>query len=211
MESENDLAVANAHFRQTLLAIRQVLGEKGAKDVYQLAKLDSKLSSLPPDNYERTFKAQDFSHLLHTIESTYGERGPRILNRIGKESFHIVLREQPGWMGTVKSVMNLWSPEQRIGFILEAIIDNQSKTYPDSEIWLEEKEGQFAYIEQNCLICHGRQSQHPICYQMTGFISEAINWATEKEFTVQETACIGTGDAFCQFVVETSKYQSRTD
>lgn len=211
MESGNEMAVANAHFRQTVLAIRQVLGEKGARDIYQLAKLDRELSSLPPDNYDRSFKAQDFSHLLHTIELTYGERGPRILNRIGKESFHIVLREQPGWMGAAKSIMSLWSPEQRIEFILESIIDTQRKTSPQSEIWLEKKEGKLAYIEQNCPICHRRQSQHPICYQMTGFISEAINWVTEKDFTVQESACIACGDAYCQFTVETTKFHSETN
>jgi predicted hydrocarbon binding protein len=211
MESENDLAVANAHFRQTLIAIRQVLGENGTKDIYQRAKLDSKLSTLPPDDFDHSFDVQDFSRLLHTIELTYGDRGPRILNRIGRESFHVVLRERPSWMGTAKRVMRLWSPEQRIGFMLEAIIDTQRKTYPNSEIWLEEKDGQVSYIEQNCVLCHGRKSQHPICYLMTGFIREAINWVTEKEFEVQETACIGTGDAYCRFSIVTTKSQSRTN
>lgn len=210
MENGNDLAVANTHFRQTMLAIQQVLGEKGTKDIYKLAELDSQLSTLPPDDLILNFDAQDFSGLMQTIELTYGDRGPRILNRIGRESFHVVLREQPGWMGTAKSVMKLWAPEKRIGFMLEAIIDTQRKTYPHSEIWLEEKEGQLSYIEQNCVICHGRMSHQPICYLMTGFINEAINWVTEKEFEVQETACIGTGDSYCRFSIKTSKFQGRT-
>lgn len=211
MESEKDLIVVNSHLRQTLLAIRKVLGENGTEDIYKLANLENELSTLPPDNLDQTLKAYDFSRLLQTIELTYGDRGPGILKRIGRESFHIVLREQPGWMGTAKSVMRLWSPEQRIGFILEAIVDNQRKTYPYSEIWLEEKDGQLSYIEQKCVMCHGRNSQNPICYQMTGFISEAIDWVTEKEFEVLETACIGTGDAFCRFSIETPKFQSRTE
>ncbi len=208
MDRENDAAVANAHFRQTLLAIRQVLGEKGSKDIYQSAKLDVKLAALPPDNLDRTFKAQDYAQLLHTIEVTYRERGPWILHRIGKESFHIVLRDQPSWMATAKRVMSLWSPDQRIEFMLEAIIDAQRKTYPQTEVWLEDKDGQLAYIEQSCLVCYGRQSQEPVCYLTTGFISEAINWATGKEFEVQETACTATGDAYCRFIVETAKHQS---
>ena len=210
MDREIDAAVANAHFRQILLAIRQVLGEKGSKDIYQSAKLDAQLVSLPPDNLDRTFSAQDYAHLLQTIDFTYGERGPRILHRIGKESFHIVLRDQPGWMGTAKRVMNLWSPEQRIKFMLEGIIATQRKAYPQTEIWLEEKDGQLAYIEQNCLVCYGRQDPHPVCYLTTGFISEAMHWATEKEFEVQETACIATGDAYCRFTVDTAKHQSKT-
>jgi predicted hydrocarbon binding protein len=202
--------VVNAHFRQTLLAISQVLGEKGSKDIYQSAKLDVKLASLPPDNLNWNFTAKDYSQLLQTIEATYGERGPRILKRIGKESFHIVLRDQPGWMGTAKRVMRLWSPNQQIKSMLEAIIDTQRKTYPHNEIWLEEKDGKLAYIDQNCLVCYGQQSQEPVCYLTTGFINEAINWATEKEFEIQETACISTGDAFCRFTIETNKHQSMT-
>lgn len=210
MDRENDTTVANTHFRQVLLAIRQVLGEKGSNDIYQSAKLDIKLASLPPDDLDQIFIAQDFVNLLQTIEVTYGERGPRILRRIGKESFHIVLRDQPGWMGTAKRVMNLWSPEQRIEFMLEAIIDTQRKTYPQFEIWLEEKDGQLAYIEQNCLVCYGRQSSQPICYLTTGFLSEAIHWATEKEFAVKETACTATGNAYCRFTIDTMKHQSKT-
>lgn len=210
MDRENDATVANAHFQHTLLAIRQVLGEKGAKDIYQFAKLNVKLAALPPDNLDRTFKAQDYAQLLQTIEVTYAERGPRILHRIGKESFHIILRDQPGWMGTAKRVMSLWSPDQRIEFMLEAIIDTQRKTYPKNEIWVEGKDGQLAYIEENCLVCYGRQSQEPVCYLTTGFLSEAINWATGKEFEVRETACTATGDAYCRFIVETAKHQSNT-
>ncbi len=210
MDRENDAAVANSQFRNTVLAIRQVLGEKGAKDIYQSAKLDVKHASLPPDNSDRTFKGQDYAHLLHTIEVTYGERGQRILHRIGKESFHIILRDQPGWMGTAKRVMSLWTPEQRIEFMLEAIIDTQRKTYPQNEIWLEAKDGQLAYIEQNCLVCYGRQSPQPVCYLTTGFISEAIDWATEKRFEVKETACTATGDAYCRFSVETTIHRSNT-
>jgi predicted hydrocarbon binding protein len=210
MDRENDAAVANAQFRHTLFAIRQVLGEKGAKDIYKSAKLDVKLASLPPDDSDRTFMEQDYAHLLHTIEVTYGERGPRILHRIGKESFHIILRDQPGWMGTAKRVMSLWSPEQRIEFMLEAIIDTQHKTNPQTEIWLEGKDGQLAYIEQNCFVCYGRQSSQPVCYLTTGFISEAIHWAAEREIEVKETACTATGDAYCRFTVETAKHRSNT-
>jgi predicted hydrocarbon binding protein len=210
MDRVNDTAVVNAQFRHILLAIRQVLGEKGAKDIYQFAKLDVNLTSLPPDNSDRTFKKQDYAHLLHTIEVIYGDRGPRILHRIGKESFHIILRDQPGWMGTAKRVMSLWTPEQRIEFMLEAIIDTQRKTDPQTEIWLEAKDGQLAFIEQTCLVCYGRQSSQPACYLTTGFISEAIHWATEMEIEVKETACAATGDAYCRFTVETAKHRSHT-
>ncbi len=208
MDRENNAAIANSHYRQVLIAIRHVLGEKESKDIYQSAKLDNYLTKLPPDNLERTINAEEYAHLLQIIDLTYQENGASILRRIGKASFHLTLREQPGWMSNAKRVMSLWSPKKRGRFMLEAIVDAQRKTYPKTEIWLEEKNGELAYIEQNCLVCFRRKSSQPVCHLTCGYISEAIHWATEVAFEVQETACIAKGDAYCRFTIDLAKSSS---
>jgi predicted hydrocarbon binding protein len=201
MDRENDAAVVNTHFRQTLLAINQVLGDKGAMDIFHAAKLENFSTALMSDNMGKTYNGYEYARILKTIETTYGERGPRILRRIGKESFHIVLREQPGSMSTGKQVFNLWSANQRSQFMLEAIVETQQKIYPSHEIWMEEKNGELAYIEQNCLVCYGRNSLHPVCHLTTGFIREAIHWASGVEFEVRETSCTAMGEAYCRFAI----------
>lgn len=210
MDRENDAAVVNTHFRQTLLAINQVLGDKGAMDIYYAAKLDNFSNALLSDNMGKTFNGYDYARILENIETTYGDRGPGILRRIGKESFHIVLRDQPGWMTAGKQVFNLWSANQRSQFMLEAIIETQRKLYPNHEIWMEEKNGELAYIEQNCLVCYGRESSHPVCHLTTGYIREAIHWATDVEFEVRETSCTAMGDAYCRFTVVKSAATSQS-
>jgi predicted hydrocarbon binding protein len=201
MDRENNAAIANTLYRQTLLAIRQVLGEQGAKDIYHAAKLDAYLNKLPPDNLQRTLSAIEYANLMQIIETTYREEGPSILRRIGKASFHVILREQPSWMSTAKRVLSLWVSGNRAQFMLEAIVDAQRKTYPNTEIWMEEKNGGLAYIDQNCLVCYGRQSSHTVCHLTSGYLREAIQWATEMEFEVQETDCIAKGDAYCRFKI----------
>lgn len=208
MDRENEAAISNTHFRQTLIAINKVLGEKGAKEIYQSANLDAYLVSLPPDNLDRNYMAAEYAHLLQTIETAYGQRGPRILKRIGRESFHLVLREQPTLMNAARRVMGLWSKNQRIHFLLESLVETQLKTYPQMEVWLEEKDGQLTYIEQDCLNCYQRRSTHPVCSLTTGFIAEAIQWATDLEVDVEETDCIAMGDAYCRFLIG-SKSPSR--
>jgi len=201
MDRDNEAAIANTHFRQTLLAIRRVLGETGAKDIYRSVNLDVHLATLPPDDLNHNFAAQDYARIMQAIETTYGQRGARILERIGRESFHIILREQATLMSAANKVMSLWSTKQRIHFMMQTIVDTQHKTYPQAEIWLEEKDGQLAYIEQNCLICHERQASHSICYLTTGFIDEALQWATGKEIEVTEIECSAMGNAYCRFEI----------
>jgi predicted hydrocarbon binding protein len=210
MDRDNDATIVNTHFRQTLLAINQVLGDKAAMDIYFAANLENFSTALLADNMGKTFNGYDYARILETIEITYGDRGPRILRRIGKESFHIVLREQPGWMNTGKRVFKLWSPNQRSQFMLEAIVESQQKIYPNHEIWMEEKNGELAYIEQNCLVCYGRKSSHPVCHLTIGFIKEAIHWASDVDFEVRETSCTAMEDAYCRFVIAKSSATSQS-
>ena len=210
MDRESQPAVSNTQFRQTLLAINQVLGEKGSKDIYRSAGLDAYLATLPPDDLTQTFNSHDYSRLLKTIETAYDQKGPWILERIGRETFHIVLREQSTLMSSAKRIISLRPLEQRIQIMMQTIVDTQQKTYPHAETWLEDKQGQLAYIEQNCLVCAGRQSSKPVCHLTVGFIHEALQWATGKDVQVNEIDCIAKGDAFCRFSIGNMKSNSNS-
>lgn len=201
MVRENEAAITNAQFRQTLLAVNKVLGEKKAREINREANLETHLVSLPPDNLDHNFLAADYARLLHSIESAYGHRGSRILERIGRESFHIVLREQPSLMNTARRIMGLWSQQQRTKFILETLIETRHKTNSGQEVWLEEKDSQLAYTDQDCLDCYHRRSDSPLCSLTAGFIAEAVYWARGSEKGVEETHCIAKGDAYCRFLI----------
>jgi predicted hydrocarbon binding protein len=211
MDKENHASVVNTHFRQTLLAINQVLGDKRSMEIYYGANLENYSSALLADNMGETYDGYDYARLLESIEKIYGDGGPRILRRIGKESFHIALREQPVWMAMGKRIFNLWSANQRSQLMLEAIVETQQKIYPTHEIWMEDKNGELAYIEQNCLVCFGRKSSHPVCHLTTGFIKEAIHWASDVDFDIKETSCTAVGDAYCQFVIAKSTATSQSN
>ena len=48
----------------------------------------------------------------------------------------------------------------------------------------------------------GRQSDKPICHAAVGLIQEGLRWVSGgKEFRVEETTCIATGDVTCEFLV----------
>ena len=202
MDRESQLTISNTHLRQTLKAINLVLGEKSSKEIYRSANMEADFATLPPDNLIENFNADEFSRLLEVVEREYGQDGPSILKRVGKEMFHIALREQTTFMSSAKRVIRLFPQEQRVQIMLQTILDTQRTAYPHAQIWLEEKHDRLAYIEQNCRVCAGRQNSQPVCYLTVGFINEAIQWSTGKEVQVEETDCIARGDAFCRFSIE---------
>jgi predicted hydrocarbon binding protein len=75
------------------------------------------------------------------------------------------------------------------------------KSNPQVEAWMEESGDSFAYCDATCAICHGRQSQEPICYLYLGSIGEALQWATGQQYEIIETHCIARGDPYCRFEI----------
>lgn len=209
MDQHHGPKVANSQLRLTLLGMQQVLGEQSTQELMEDLGFESELAVLPPDDLERRFPAQDYAQLLAAIERSYANQGARILTRIGRSTFHQVLREQPNWMSSAHRAMGILKAPQRIFLILEAIIDAEQNIYPQGESWIEQKNGQISIIEQNCLVCCGRQESSPICHLRTGYLNEAIRWATDGEFQFQETACIATGDPYCRFSIDSSHSRSK--
>ena len=200
--------IANSQLRLTLLGMQQVLGEQSTQQLIEDLGFGNELAKLPPDDFELKFPAQSYAQLLAAVESSYANQGARILTRIGRSTFHQVLREQPNWMSSAHSAMGILKAPQRIVLILEGIIEAEQKFYSQGESWIEQKNGQISFIEQNCLVCCGRQESSPTCHLRSGYLNEAIRWATEVEYQFQETACIATGDPYCRFSVDTSRSRS---
>ena len=209
MVKPDDSKVPNSQLRITLIVMQQVIGENNAQEILQNLDLGIDLSNLPPDDNEQTFPARDFASLLAEIDRTYAARGARILTRIGRATFHQVLREQPNWMSTARRTMSIWKSSRRIELMLEAIMNAQQNSNLPGESWIEHRNGQISIIEQDCSVCCGLESEAPICHLRTGFLSEAVNWATGTEYDLVETDCIAAGDPYCRYSVEVSKPRSK--
>ena len=202
MVHDHDPKVTNSQLRLTLAAMQQVIGEESTQEIIKGLDIRIDPANLPPDDLNRDFPAQAYANLLAALETTYGSRGRRILTRIGRSTFHQVLREQPNWMSSARRIMGIWNPTRRITLMLEAIIDSQRKAYPHGESWIEDKNGRISIIEQDCLVCFSRVDSSPVCFLRTGFLSEAIRWATDREYNFEETACIAAGDPYCRFSLD---------
>ena len=51
----------------------------------------------------------------------------------------------------------------------------------------------------------GQSAPAPICYVTVGLIREALFWATDKNFDVEETSCKAMGEEACEFTITGGK------
>jgi hypothetical protein len=199
--AREDAVIVNALVRQALMSAQEVMGENGLNTVLRTSGLERYIGNFPPDNLEPAIQTSDYARLNEVIEEFYGRGGRGMLRRVGKASFQYAVREQATLLGLAGIALKVLPTRQRIKFILDALVNALKKSNPQVDAWVEENEGIFAYCDASCAICHGRHSEDAICYLYIGSISEAVQWATGKEFKIVETHCTAKGDPHCRFEV----------
>ncbi len=186
--------IANALMRQAMMAIAEIMGERGLRIVLRDAGLEAYIQHLPPDNAEPAISFEDYARLNAAIEAFYGRAGKGMLRRIGRASFYYGLREQPKLLGLLGRAVKLLPERQRIKTVLQQMGQAVATiSTPETEFWIEEDEEAIAYCFHPCAMCQGRTSDHPVGHLLVGSIQTAVQWATGKTYPVVETQCMAMG------------------
>ena len=201
MTAREDAVIINSLVRQALTSMQEVMGDHGLNAVLKSCDLERFVGNFPPNNLEPSIKASQYAQLNQAIEDFYGRGGKGILRRIGKASFQYGVREQAALLGIAGVALKVLPEKQRIKFILNGLADALKKSNAQVNAWLDESGGKLAYVDATCAICNGRHSDHQICHLYIGSVSEAVQWATGKEYEVTETHCTAKGDEYCRFEV----------
>jgi len=201
MTAREDAVIINSLVRQALTSMQEVMGDHGLNAVLKTCRLDRFVGNFPPNDLEPSIKATQYAQLNQAIEEFYGRGGKGILRRIGKASFQYGVREQAALLGIAGVALKLMPQRERIKFILNGMASALKKSNPEVDARLDESNDKLAYIETTCAICNGRHSETPVCYLYIGSISEAVQWATGKEYVVTETHCLAKGDEYCRFEI----------
>ncbi len=196
-----DAVIVNALVRQALISAQEVMGENGLNAVLRSVGLARFIGNFPPNDTQPGIKTVEYAKFNEAIEAFYGRGGKGMLRRIGKASFQYGVHEQGALMGVAGAALKLMPQRQRIKFVLNAMVNALKKTNDQVDAWVEDENGRIAYCESTCAICLGRHSADPICHLYVGSVGEAVRWATDQEFSIQETDCIARGDPYCRFEV----------
>jgi hypothetical protein len=201
MTDRIEAMIINSLVRQALTSAQEVMGDNGLNTVLKTCGLDRFIGNFPPNNLEPAIQASQYAKFNEAIEAFYGRGGKGILRRIGKASFQYGVREQAALLGVAGVALKLLPERQRIKFILNGLADALKKSNLNVNAWVDESGERLAYIESTCAICYGRHSETSICYLYSGSISEAVLWATGREYEMTETHCLAKGDEYCRFEV----------
>ncbi|MCK4314304.1 MAG: hypothetical protein KAX24_00900 [Anaerolineae bacterium] len=191
----------NALMRQAILAIGEVMGERGLKVVLRQVGMERYVDELPPNDLEQGVSTTEYAALNQAVEEFYGRAGKGMLKRIGRASFRYGVEEQTALMGVAGAALKLMPQKTRIKFILtqtaKSLMDVNNETYIEVQ---ETPEG-FVFADFTCGVCCGREAEHPICHLYIGSISEAVKWATGHDYEVREIECRAMGAEACRFLV----------
>jgi bacteriochlorophyll 4-vinyl reductase len=191
----------NALMRQAILAIGEVMGERGLKVVLRQAGLERYVDELPPDDLEQGVCTTEYATLNRVVEEFYGRAGKGMLRRIGRASFRYGVEEQATLMGVAGTALKLMPQKTRVKFILSQMAKSLMDVNDETSIQVEETPEGVLFSDFTCGVCCCREADRPICYLYVGSISEGVKWATGQDYEVRETECRAMGAEACRFLV----------
>ena len=188
--------------RMFLLALEDVMGRNGVNAVLNLAKLYHRVNRYPPSNLELEFEFSELSRVAQALEDMYGPRGGRNLAvRAGRAGFKYGLKEFGSLLGLADLAFRLLPLGMKLKVGLNAMADTFNN-FTDQRVRVEEQVDSFIYTIERCPVCWNRHTDVPCCHAATGLLQETVSWISGgKDFDIEETSCIATGDASCTFVI----------
>jgi predicted hydrocarbon binding protein len=194
---------SNKFARIYLESIQEITGAHGLNSILNFAGLSNLIDNLPPDDLSREFDFVYFSKINQALSEIYGERGGKGISlRIGRTTFDDVLKDYGELAGVGDVSFKVLPLQEKINFGLKAMA--RIFTEKSDQISSVVDQGDhFLYKVERCPICWGRSNEdHPACYYMVGLLQEGLYWVSGgKEFQVEETNCIATGDPTCTFSI----------
>jgi predicted hydrocarbon binding protein len=191
----------NANLFVLLVAIEEVMGENGIKAVLNSANLGRFIDNYPPNNTNLEATFSDYGAVQQAVEEFYGPRGARaMLIRIGRATFRYTLQEQPAILGLAGIALKALP----MGARMKLVLDNITKAANEDvnlQAHLREEPDAFYYVNEECPCRWRPKHDSPACFTTVGVLQESMNWATGKNFKVEEVACISNDASACVYRV----------
>ena len=203
ISSQADYYYPNKMVRIILMAMEEVMGRNGVNAVLNLAQLKHLVNNLPPNNFDRYVTFAELGRLMASLDLMYGPRGGRGLAlRAGRACFKYGLKEFGPVLGIADLAFRLLPLHMKLKVGADIFCETFNK-FSDQLVRLVEMEGHFLWENVRCPICWDRRTEGPCCYLAVGILQEGLYWVSGgKNFEVNETTCIGRGDAVCTFVID---------
>lgn len=196
----DDRPYTNYSLRTFLLAMKDVMGDKGVTAILRSVGLTKFVDNLPPNNLDPGVNFSDYTRLNVAIEEFYGRAAKGMLQRIGRVTFKYGLKENQAAFMAAKTFLLLKKPAEKLEFILARLARGFTEQANEPTTFQRDTQGDTWMLSiAECAACWQRHDPHCICSVNVGFLEEACAWAVGSSIHVEETNCRGRGDSACEY------------
>jgi len=195
-----DVRLVDAYMRWALLAAEEVVGKNGLAVVLRQAKLEQFIGNYPPEQLKVStgLTLYHYASLNAGLLNFFGRAARSMALRIGRSSARYAIAHQGALFGTAALLASKVLPvstQIKMGLsAMQAGFRRLSQSVgQERRLELADRGESWAYIDHDCAMSAGKQSDEPIGWIQTGAIQEALHWQIGKEFEVEQTACRSTG------------------
>jgi predicted hydrocarbon binding protein len=179
----------NISIRGTIEAIVEIMGENGAKVIFNKAGFPALLEKRPDYNFEPCIKVSQQAQIYRAIVDVMGLKGAVVLwRRIG-----YTMMKYAAEIGHILDGFDALGPHEKFnkGIDLVVLGSGKGKAVPGGD-------GVAEFDGFDCLTCAGYRHERPICGHYEGSIQYLSDWAFGKHaFISREVLCKAKGDDTC--------------
>jgi len=192
--SENEKMATNLGIRGGLDAIREILGDNGAKILFRNVGLVHIYENPPEYNWEPCMTIPQQASIYSEVENFVGLNGAHgIWRRIGYTTISYVDK-----IGHLFDALADLAPDERFNRAFELFVAGSGK----GRVVVND-EGLYDLDVFDCIHCKGRKTMRPMCNHYTGHIQYIADFAYgEKVYFVKEVRCKALGDDTCYVKAE---------
>ncbi len=189
----------NAGLNLLLRSVEKVTGEKGVNALLNTSGLHKYVNNYPPNDMRFIIPYSEYSAFGRAMEDFYGRTTKALQLKVGREIFNYGLNEQPRMLGVVGAAMKFMPLAMKMKLTLNKMVSTARGLNVPTH--LDEDTESYYYVMEVCPYCYNRETQVG-CNALSGTIQTALNWATSKNFHVEEVDCRGKGGKACSYRVE---------
>lgn len=194
----------DAYMRYALIAAEEMVGQQALETMLHQNGMQRFINNYPPDKIQLSidFTSKDYANLCIALIEFYGKAGQDESIRFGRISTKPALANQGVFFNAASRTAIKFLPLSfQIKTVLDGIKNDLDKVYKeidhDVSIKIEDRGDRWAYIDQSCAVCAGKEADVPICWSWVGTLAESLNWLTGKEFDIDQVECRAMGQEAC--------------
>jgi predicted hydrocarbon binding protein len=177
--------------------------------VLRQADLEHLINNYPSNQLKisRSLTFGDYASLSTGLLEFFGRAGKSMTLRIGRQTARYAVEHQSALFGTaallaakvlpLATQIKMGLNATQLGFRKLSQSVGQ-----DLRMRVEDRGDVFAYIDENCPLCAGKQADEPICWCQTGGLQEGLRWQTGKEIEIEQVECRAMGAPACVWEVQ---------